>query len=132
MASRCPMIQCRPSVRARRGKGDRMDSERQRRVAELADLMEVAPELLPYLPELVTALDALGSWPDLIVDVLRSASLFEGAWIMDLGTGKGAVALAVAQAFPVRVEGIDAFEPFIDIAGLRAAARGRGGPGGVR
>lgn len=90
---------------------------------EIAALLEAEPGDLPHLPELLADLDALGSWPDVIVDLLRPLGLGPRARVLDLGCGKGAVALAVAEALPVQVLGVDAFLPFVETARRLADSR---------
>lgn len=95
--------------------------------AEVAALLDTQVEVLPYLPELLADLEARGSWPEVIVELLRSQELPADARVLDLGCGKGAVALAVAAAFPVKVTGVDAFAPFLEEARRQAEARGLAG-----
>ena len=47
-----------------------------------------------------------------------------GSTVLDLACGKGAVAVALAEQARVRVEGIDAFQPFLQAARALAAERG--------
>ncbi|MEE8585961.1 MAG: class I SAM-dependent methyltransferase [Acidobacteriota bacterium] len=66
----------------------------------------------------------LGTSADQIVSALHSAGVEPGSTVLDLGCGKGAVAVALAERLALRVEGIDAFPPFLDAA--RALAQERG------
>jgi release factor glutamine methyltransferase len=65
--------------------------------------------------------------PDTELLVECAIEMEEGAWVHDLGTGSGAVALAVAQERPdMRVTGSDASAAAIDVAvanGLRLGLR---------
>ena len=88
----------------------------------VAYALEVDPALLPWIPELLGDFDELGSDAALVVDVLAALGLPASARVLDLGCGKGAVAVAIAKAFRCRVEGIELFEPFIDACRARAAA----------
>ena len=88
----------------------------------IAYALEVEPRLLPWMPELLSDFDELGSNADLIVAVLRDLGLPPSARVIDLGCGKGAIAVAIAKALGCRVEGIDLFEPFIASAVERATA----------
>lgn len=91
---------------------------------ELAAYFGVAPEIMPFVPELLQDLWELGSDPDLIVQWLGEQGLAERARILDLGCGKGAVAIAVAQALGCRVDGVDAMPAFVDIARRQAVKLG--------
>lgn len=92
--------------------------------AELAAFFQVHPSILHLVPELLTDVWALGSDPEQIVRLLQPAGLTLGARVLDLGCGKGAVSLAVAEAFAATVDGTDAFAPFVADAVRRAEAVG--------
>lgn len=92
--------------------------------ADIIASLEASPELLPWLPELLADLSALGSVPELIVEMVRPLDLPAVTTVADLGCGKGAVALALAEAFGFRVIGVDGFPPFITEARLQAVRRG--------
>lgn len=85
--------------------------------AELASYFGVAPEIVGFVSELLQDLSELGSDPELIVQWLRDAGL-AGAQtrVLDLGCGKGAVAVAVAEALGCRVDGVDALSGFVEVA----------------
>jgi SAM-dependent methyltransferase len=89
--------------------------------------MEVDIHLLPLLPELLADLQGLGSRPDEIADALEAAGAPAGASVLDLGCGKGAVSVAVAERLGARVLGVDAFPPFLESAHALAAERGFAG-----
>ena len=89
-----------------------MDERQQREVAQAFD---ATPELLPFVPELLDDLWALGCSLEVIVDLLRPLGLpAERTRVLDLGCGKGAVALTLAREFGFQALGIDFFEPFIE------------------
>ncbi|MEM7054499.1 MAG: class I SAM-dependent methyltransferase [Pseudomonadota bacterium] len=90
----------------------------------VAYALEVEPRLLPWMPELLSDFDELGSDAGTIVEVLKRLDLPASARIVDLGCGKGAVSIAVAQALGCRVEGIELFQPFIEICNQQASAAG--------
>lgn len=95
----------------------------------LAHCFNISPRLLPYLDYLLQDFSALGGLSDHVTELLRQAELPTGARILDLGCGKGAVGLAVLQAFPTlqaRLTGYDGYPPFIDAARARAEALGLG------
>lgn len=80
----------------------------------ISESLDATPELLPYLPELLADVAQLGSSPEVIVDLLRPLELpRRGALALDLGCGKGVVALTLAKELGLRVLGIDLFEPFV-------------------
>jgi ubiquinone/menaquinone biosynthesis C-methylase UbiE len=90
----------------------------------VARAMEVDVRLLPLLPELLADLGGLGSRPHEIADALQAAGAPAGGTVLDLGCGKGAVAVTLAERFGARVVGVDAFPPFLEAARALAAERG--------
>lgn len=86
--------------------------------------LEVEAELLPLIPELLADLDELGGDASLIVEVLGDLVLSESTRVIDLGCGKGALAITIATELGFRVHGIELFEPFVKICQERAAAVG--------
>jgi cyclopropane fatty-acyl-phospholipid synthase-like methyltransferase len=98
-------------------------NERQQR--EVAEAFDATPELLPFIPELLADLWALGCSLEAIVEMLRPLGLPAGTTrVLDLGCGKGAVALTLAQEFGFQALGVDFFEPFIQEARERAEEMG--------
>lgn len=91
---------------------------------EIAEAMECPPDLLPYLPELLADLEELGGSRRLILQLLRPLQLPPGARVLDLGCGKGAVLLALAEELGLCGVGVDAFSPFVEAARQAAARRG--------
>jgi SAM-dependent methyltransferase len=90
----------------------------------VAQAMEADVRLLPLLPELLTDLWELGPSAEQVVAALESVRLKPDSTVLDLACGKGAVAVALAERLGVRVEGIDAFQPFLQAARALAAERG--------
>ena len=90
----------------------------------VAYALEIDPALLAFAPELLADLDVLGSDAALIVKALRELGLSETSTVIDLGSGKGGVAIAIAVALGCPVVGVELFEPFIGIG--RAAAETAG------
>jgi SAM-dependent methyltransferase len=90
----------------------------------VAYALEASPELLPFLPELLADLEELGSDARQIADILRTLELAPTARVVDLGSGKGAVAIEIASALQFRVLGIELFDPFV--AHARASAQAAG------
>jgi SAM-dependent methyltransferase len=80
-------------------------------------------ELLPFLPELLADLFALGGSPADDADLVAShvpAGRIENA--LELGSGKGAVSIALAERLGCSVLGIDGMARFVADANERAAA----------
>ncbi len=92
----------------------------------VAKSLEATPELLPYLSELLADLDELGGSSQLILTMLKRQRLPPGASVLDLGCGKGAISVLLAEHLGVSVVGIDAFEPFIAHARRLAQERSCG------
>lgn len=80
----------------------------------VAYALEAPIALLPYLPELLADLEELGSDAEAITRALRDLNPTKAMTVVDLGCGKGAVAVEIAQHLNLRVIGIDLFKPFID------------------
>lgn len=91
---------------------------------ELAESLDAKPELLPFIPELVADIWALGSSPDLVVKLLKPLDLSPRTTVLDLGCGKGAVSIILAKKFGFQVLGIDAFQPFLKEAKTRTKEYG--------
>lgn len=95
---------------------------------DIAASFGVSPELLPYLPELLADIWVLGSWPDRIVDLLRPLDLEpETTRVLEVGCGKGAVSVPIAQRLDFSVHGVDLFAPFLDVAKAKAREAGVAG-----
>lgn len=92
--------------------------------ASVAQAMETDVRLLPLLPEILADIWELGPSAEQVVAALESVGVEPDSTVLDLACGKGAVAVALAEQLGARVEGIDAFLPFLQAA--RALARERG------
>ncbi len=79
----------------------------------IAFALEIDPQLLPFAPALLADLDELGTDAELIVEILESLALPKSTRVIDLGCGKGAVAIEIAQELGFQVLGVDLFAPFI-------------------
>ena len=87
----------------------------------IAASLESETELLPYLPYLVQDLWALGSSVDQILDAIGELNLPQSKInVLDLGCGKGAVSILIAERFGYSVTGIDAMPEFLKVAGRKA------------
>lgn len=93
----------------------------------VASALEMDSELLAVAPELLADLDALGADVATIVTVISELDLAPGASALDLGSGKGAVAIELARRLDLDVHGIELFEPFVDHARAAAGAAGVSG-----
>lgn len=95
---------------------------------EVAASLETTPEVLPFIPELLTDLWELGSFPERIVEILRMVKLPpKTTRVLDLGCGKGAVSITLAKELGFQCLGIDAFAPFLKAAEKIAAEKGFSG-----
>lgn len=90
----------------------------------IARAMETDVRLLPVLPSLLVDLSELGPSPEQIVSAFQAVGMEPGSRVLDLGCGKGTVAVALAERLGLRVEGIDAFPPFLQSAHALAKERG--------
>lgn len=79
----------------------------------VAYALEIDPALLPLVPELLADFDELGSDAEAIVEMMETLDLASKATVIDLGCGKGAVAVEIATELGLRVTGVDLFAPFI-------------------
>ncbi|KYC45034.1 MAG: bifunctional 3-demethylubiquinone-9 3-methyltransferase/ 2-octaprenyl-6-hydroxy phenol methylase [Candidatus Methanofastidiosum methylothiophilum] len=75
-------------------------------------------ELIEYLPYLLQDLWDMGTNPDTVLALINKYSILNSinAKVLDLGCGKGAVSIKIAQKFGVKVVGLDAMEAFIEEA----------------
>jgi len=87
----------------------------------VAQSLDATTGMLPFVPELIKDMWALGSFPDRIVELLRPFNLPpEKTRILDLGCGKGAVFITLAHELGFRAVGIDACRPFLEEAKSKA------------
>jgi SAM-dependent methyltransferase len=91
---------------------------------EAAVSIDIPPVLLAHVGALFGGLDALGSSPRRVVNMLARAGITEAHRVADLGCGKGAVGVETAARLRCRVLGVDAIPEFIDSARALAKARG--------
>lgn len=96
----------------------------ERQEKDLLVSLEAKGDILPYLSSLLEDLWELGSSPSLYVDMLRPLNPDRIKKALDLGTGKGAVAITLAQELGISVLGVDLYEPFLKEAKIRAEELG--------
>ncbi|MCL1998819.1 MAG: [FeFe] hydrogenase H-cluster radical SAM maturase HydE [Turicibacter sp.] len=78
-------------------------------------------ELIPFLPYLLQDFWALGSEPSIMVRLLKQhTNLPKTARILDLGCGKGAVSVKIAEQLQLKVTGVDIMHDFIEMARQKA------------
>lgn len=102
----------------------RPDPEQRTAESMIATALEMDPELLPFAPELLADLDALGADVPLIVSTIAALGTGPDATIVDLGSGKGAASIELARTLGCAVHGIELFEPFVHTARDAAEAAG--------
>ena len=74
------------------------------------------PELLPYLPYLLQDLWEIGADPSTMLSLIKQYMRQDKLNILDLGCGKGAVSIKIAQEINCKILGIDAMNEFIKSA----------------
>lgn len=91
----------------------------------LTSLDGTDPRLFPYLSELLQDLDDLGANPSLVDELLsRVPALPATLRVLDLGCGKGSVALYLLARHPWSALGLDGMPDFVARARERASAMG--------
>lgn len=73
-------------------------------------------ELLTYLPFLLQDLREIGANPSTMISLIKQYIKQDKLSILDLGCGKGAVSIKIAQEMNCTILGIDAFNEFIKSA----------------
>ena len=73
-------------------------------------------ELLPYLPYLLQDLWEIGADPNTMISLIKQYISLDKLNILDLGCGKGAVSIKIAQEINCTILGIDALHEFIKSA----------------
>lgn len=91
---------------------------------EVAASFGADPELLPILGELLAPVADLGSPTRRLAALLAAHGIGRRSRVLDLGCGKGALAIEVVRATGCRVVGIDGFAPLVEEARKTAARAG--------
>lgn len=92
---------------------------------DLLDSLDVEDaRILPFLPWILQDLTELGSMPGLVVQLVRNhLALDPGDRVADLGCGKGAVLLTLAENWSFQGVGLDLVPDFISEANKQAQSR---------
>ncbi len=78
-------------------------------------------EILPWLPYILQDFWAIGTEPEIVISLIKKHINNEGKCsVLDLGCGKGAVSVKIAEAFQYDCHGIDALAEFISFAKEKA------------
>lgn len=96
-----------------------MDHLKQSVVESLDGAANIA--IYPYLPYILQDLWELGTDPQAVVELVKQHISLRPFSAVDLGCGKGAVSIKLAETFDCKVTGIDALPEFIDDARKVAA-----------
>ncbi len=86
--------------------------------------LSAAPELWPAIEFLTADLEDLGVTAAAAFAFLRPLRLAEGATALELGCGRGALAVKLAEELKLDVTGIDAHAPYVEAARTRAESHG--------
>ena len=82
-------------------------------------------ELLPFLPYILQDFWELGSDPETMIEIIRRfTAAGDSIKVLDLGCGKGAVSVRIAQRFHCICHGVDAIPEFIAYANIKASEYG--------
>ena len=83
--------------------------------------------IVPFLPYIFQDVWELGAVPGTVIDIVRRhARDLSRLRVLDLGCGKGAVSVRLAEALRCRCFGLDGIQEFIQFAADKAAAAGVG------
>ncbi len=92
----------------------------------IAEAMSVKDkELLPHLPYILQDFWEMGTYPDIIIELIRRNSAeSKGKRLLDLGCGKGAVCIAAAKELACQCHGVDAISDFLEEGRRKAEGLG--------
>jgi ubiquinone/menaquinone biosynthesis C-methylase UbiE len=78
-------------------------------------------EILPWLPYILQDFWAIGTEPEIVISLIKKhINNDRKCSVLDLGCGKGAVSVKIAEAFRYECHGIDALAEFISFAKTKA------------
>jgi cyclopropane fatty-acyl-phospholipid synthase-like methyltransferase len=98
---------------------EKMDKKGNER--SISGSLEADRVLLPHMPYLLQDMWGMGSSFDDIVNVVGGLTMPpDQTHILDLGCGKGAVLVMLSVKYGYRVTGIDAIDPFLEVARRKA------------
>ena len=81
----------------------------------------VDSNLFPYLPYILQDIWEIGTSPEIVIELIKKHTAeHSNLRVLDLGCGKGAVSIKLAEEFKCHCLGVDAVEAFIDEAKNRA------------
>ena len=92
-------------------------------ITGVARSLAISIGLLPLVDELFRGTDPSFVSPDWVIGQLRQHLPQPGPRVLDLGCGKGTLAMAMAADFAAHVVGVDAYAPFVDAACSEAERR---------
>lgn len=98
------------------------DAARLRR--EVARSVDAPASLVPYFEQLFAGMPSLGSSPRRLTNSLHAAGVEQGARVLDLACGKGAIAVELARRLGCSVTAVDACPAFLEEGRRRAANAG--------
>ncbi|MGD8782187.1 MAG: class I SAM-dependent methyltransferase [Ignavibacteria bacterium] len=82
----------------------------------VAKSLDISKEMTPLLPELLKGMFDLGGDVNNAVELFSVTNLGSDSKVLDLGCGKGAILIALAEKFGIGGIGIDGMKAFIDEA----------------
>ena len=85
-------------------------------ISECADSIDASVDMMPFIPELLSGLWDIGASSEKIIELIEENYGKDEASCIDLGCGKGSVAIKIAKNFKFNVFGIDGINEFIEEA----------------
>jgi cyclopropane fatty-acyl-phospholipid synthase-like methyltransferase len=82
------------------------------------------PELFPYLPYILQDFTEIGADPEIMIGLVKKHLPNRFMKVVDLGCGKGAISVALANEFDCHITGIDALPDFVNSSKVYAAEMG--------